>query len=196
MSNAPRQPAYHPEIITFIRWVEAASIKGTHDPTAVATRPFMPLSQLDKYLREGNRTKRLLQALFHPGQPPIEPEDVWQNCIIVFSILLLIGKGPFISEFIQHEELWDVKLPFSLRPSRFPPSPDGDRFFDSFFQQQWQFYPHTFRQNVINAQVENERVLPILDKQLLGEGSSAFIYKIKLHPDYDKLRNLGDSRRV
>lgn len=189
---APRlisRPVYHPEITDFIKWVEAESIGGVNDP-------FMPLSKLERYLKEGNRTERLLRALFVTDKPPIKPEEVWRNCMSVFSILLLIGRGTFILYFVQQDQLWDVKLPFSSRPSRFPLAADDYGFFESFFQKQWRFSAHTFRQHVFKAQLEKERVLPIVDKQLLGDGSSALTYKIKLHPDYDKLRVPGDIRRV
>jgi hypothetical protein len=60
----------------------------------------------------------------------------------------------------------------------------------------WHFCPYTFRQININAQLEKECILPIIHKQQLGNGGSAVIYKIKLHPAYDYLTAATDIRRV
>jgi hypothetical protein len=198
MPNAPGQPAYDREISTFVEWVRDQSIKGTLGSDPDVKHPFMPLARLENYLKEkdGDRTKRLLRASFPNSDPPIEPEDVWRNSIRVFSILLLIRKVDFIPAFVQHDQLWDSKLPFFSPPRHFPPAPGDDGFFASFCKQQWHFYPHTFQQNVIKAQLEREYILPIVYKEQLGDGGSATTYKIRLHPAYDHLKAPMDIRSV
>ncbi|KAF7512559.1 hypothetical protein GJ744_000820 [Endocarpon pusillum] len=195
MANAPGQPAYEPEIAKFIKWVEEHSEKGTLGRDPVPRHPFMPLPRLESYLKENDRTKRLIKALFPNSEPPpIEPQAIWRSCIRGFSILLLIGKGTFIPHFIQHEQLWDHK-PFFNRPPHFPTAPGDDSFFDVFIKKQWLFYPHTFHADGMNAQIDKECILPIVHKELLGEGGSAFTYKIKLYPAYDQLSDPKDIRR-
>lgn len=196
MPNAPGQPVYDPEISGFIKWVESHSEHGTLGPDPAHKISFMPLPRLVSYLKENNKTKRLLRALFPNSDPPIEPEEVWRNCIRVFSILLLIGRGSFIRHFVQHDQLCDSKLPFSSPPPHFPSEAGDDGFFDAFSRRQWHFYPHTFRRNVIDAQIEKECILPIVHKELLGDGGSALTYKIKIYPDYDDLLKPTDARRV
>jgi hypothetical protein len=196
MPNAPGQSVYEPETQGFIKWIRSHSVHATLGPDPAHKIPFMPLPQLESYLKENNRTKRLLRALFPNSDPPIEPEEVWRSCIRVFSILLLIGKGSFIRHFVQHDQLCDSKLPFSSPPPHFPSEAGDDGFFDAFSRRQWHFYPHTFRRNVIDAQIEKESILPIVQKELLGDGGSALTYKIKIYPHYDDLMTPTDVRRV
>lgn len=196
MPNAPCQPAYDSDILKFTRWVKDQSVPGNlgADPDVKAL--FMPLPRLENYLKEKNTTERLLRALFPNSEPLIEPEEVWRNCIRVFSILLLIGKGQFIPHFLQHDQLWDSKLPFSSPPRHFPPTVGDEPFFELFFKQQWHFYPHTFRRINIDAQIDKECILPIVDMQKLGASSSALTYKIKIYPAYDELEAATAIRRV
>lgn len=189
-------PAYDPDITKFINWVEKSSDNGTLGPGLAVERPFMPLGRLESYLKDGNITKTILRALFPNSEPSIGPQEVWRNCLRVFSILLLIRKGSFIPHFVQHDQLWDSRLPFLSPPRHFPTAAGDDGFFDAFSKQQWQFCPHTFQQNAINAQLEKEYILPIVQKEQLGDGGSARTYKIKLHPAYDHLRRPMDIRRV
>jgi hypothetical protein len=190
MSNPPCQPAYEPDISAFIKWVEDYSVTGTLGPVPAVNHPFMPLPRLETYLKEGSRTETLLRASFPNRDPPIEAQEVWRNCTKVFSILLFIGKGGFIQYFVQNEQLWDAKLPF-ISPADFPHTPNDDRFFDSFFKQQWRFCPHTFCPD--DVRLRKECILPIVHKEQLQGGGSAITYKIKLHPAYD---DLTDSRQV
>jgi hypothetical protein len=196
MSNEPLQPDWNPDISEFIRWVKDKSVTGTLGPVPAVNHPFMPLPRLETYLKDGNKTRILLQALFPNGDSPVEPEEVWRNCIKVFSILLLIGKGSFIQHFVQHDQLWDSKLPFLSSPHHFPPATGNDQFFVAFFKQQWHFCPYLFRHNEIHAHLEKECILPIVHKEQLGYGGSALTYKIKLHPAYDDLTGPTDIRRV
>lgn len=195
MSNHT-QPDWDPDISEFMRWVETQSVIGILGPVSSVNCPFMPLPRLETYLKEGNRTRRLLEALFPNRELPVEPEGIWRNCIKGFSILLLIGKGTFIQHFVQHDQLWDAKLPFLTPPPHFPPAAGDKRFFESFSKQQWHFCPYVFRHNDINAQLEKECILPIILKQQLGDGGSALTYQIKLHPAYDYLTAATDIRRV
>ena len=186
MPDASSQPEYHPDISEFIEWVQAHSIQGTLGPGSLVNHPFMPRPRLETYLKENGRTKTLLRALFPGRDPPIASEEIWRHCIRVFAILLLIGKGTFIQHFLQHDQLWDSKLPF-ISDRCFPLTTGSDYFFESFCKKQWHFCPYTFRRNVIDARLEKECILPIVSKELLGDGGSASTYKIKLHPAYDDL---------
>jgi hypothetical protein len=196
MSDEQLQPDWNPDISEFIRWVKDKSVTGTLGPVPAVNHPFMPLPRLETYLKDGKRTRVLLQALFPNGDLPVEPEEVWRHCIKVFSILLLIGKGHFIQHFVQHEQLWDSKLPLLPTPSHFPLATGNNQFFEAFFKQQWHFCPFTFHHNEINTHLEKECILPIVHKEQLGDGGSALTYKIKLHPAYDDLTGPTDIRRV
>ena len=192
MSRGQRQPDYAQAIQDFLDFVNEKSVKGTHGPSSTVNRPFMPSRRLQTYF-EGQlhqRTNNILQALFLPDEPPIEPAEILQKCPRVFAILLCIGKGRFIERFARHHNLRDNKLPFETRPRHFPNATDDEHFWESFYEQQWHFYPHTF-QNDTDTELEKEYILPIIHKEWLAEGGSAVAYKIKLHSTYDQLKTSG-----
>jgi hypothetical protein len=196
MSNQAPQPDWDESISEFMTWVQSQSVMGTLGPVSPVDCPFMPHRRLEDYLKEGNRTRRILEALFPNRELPVEPEEIWPNCIRVFSILLLSGKGSFIQHFVQHDQLWDAKLPFLTRPRHFPPATDDDRFFKLFSEKQWQFCPYKFFHNETHAHLEKECILPIIHKEQLGDGGSSHTYRIKLHPSYDNLTGPSDIRQV
>lgn len=196
MSDQATQPDWDDSISEFMRWVESQSVMGTLGPVSSVNRPFVPHPSLETYLKQGNRTRRILEALFPHRELPVEPEEIWPNCIRVFSILLLSGKGSFIQHFVQHDQLWDAKLPFLSRPSHFPPAAGNDRFFDLFSEKQWQFCPYEFYHNEIHKHLEKECILPIIEKTQLGDGGSSYTYRITLHPAYDRLTTANDIHQV
>lgn len=51
--------------------------------------------------------------------------------------------------------------------------------------------PSFFRHNE-NYRLEDLLILPITSKEVIGRGGSATLYKIELHPYYDKLYQAAD----
>ena len=191
------QPDHAASVIQeFLEWLPKNYINGTNGPSATLNRPFMPLPDLQTYLRAENRITKLLGALqvesLHQGLI----ETLGNHYIRVFTILTLIGKGRYIGHFVSHRNLRDSQLPFLEKPAHFPIEPNFPNFWESFYEQQFTLCPHSFGANENLLKLEDPCILPIISKKVLAHGGSAFIYKIKLHPFYDKLSSVGDASRV
>ena len=189
------QPDHEPIIQSFRQWFENNGVPGTVGQTETVNTTFMPRQRLDAWLKEGNNTSSLLQALW-PDGAPVSKNEIWGKCSRGFAILLLIGKGHFIQHFVQHDSLWDNTLPFDTRPSKFPTASDDPDFFARFAECQWQFFPYTFWLDAIDVELYPKRILPIKNKKLFEKGGFADIYEVQLHQHYDKLTRTEDPTHV
>ena len=179
-----------------LEWVPKNCIGGVNGPSAVPNRPFMPLPDLETYLKAHKRTSRLLHALYFEREHHVLVEYLEKWYIRVFTILILIGKGRYIEHFVQHPNLRDTRLPFLEKPTHFPIDPNDPSFWVSFYEKQFAFCAHCFGQNENYIKLEDLCVLPITSKEPLARGGSAAIYKIKLHSYYDQLLSAADSSMV
>ena len=180
-----QQPDDHPHLQDLHTWAREACQQGIGDTGLEINRPFIADQEVKAYFEDIRTTRKLLAALFPDGNHQLDAERIGKEYAKVFLILLLTGNGRFITFFVRHEDLRDQYLPFSVRPDHFPISSNGD-FFPSFKRQQWQFCAKTF-QYQIHQQFANDVILPITSKERLGGGGSATVYKIDLHPGYNKL---------
>lgn len=160
------------------------------DASLALNRPFIPTPKLQTYFRDLRHIQQLLEALFAESERTIHPEEIQRNYSIVFSILLLIGKGRYIKCFVRHDHLRDQYLPFKSKPTSFPKASADVDFFDSFRKQQWEFCARTFEENM-DKHFDAEEVLPIINMKLLAGGVSAKTFQIILHESYNKLRPRG-----
>lgn len=185
-----------PVIQELFEWLPKHFIDGTNGPSAKPNRPFMPLLDLQDYLKAEKRTTKLLRALSVEGVHQGLIELLEKYYIRVFIILTRIGKGRYIEHFVQHQNLRDPRLPFLEKPAHFPIDPNDPTFWDKFYENQFAFCPHYFCYNENSLKLEDHCVLPIISKEVLGHGGSAAIYKIKLHPQYDQLSPDGEAVKV
>jgi serine/threonine protein kinase len=194
-SSAPCfQPDYTaPVIQELLAWLPKHSVCGTNGSSKTPDQPFMPLPDLQSYLKAENRTNKLLRALSVEG---VDQGLIEKHYLRVLTILTDIGKGEYIVTFIQHQNLRDSRLPFLEKPTHFPIDPSDPKFWDSFFKKQFTFCPHSFGDNENSLKLEDHCILPIISKEVLGHGGSAAIHKIKLHPHYDQLIPVGNAFRV
>lgn len=156
----------------------------------------MPLPDLQTYLKAEKRITKLLAALQVESLHQSLIETLANHYIRVFTILTLIGKGRYIDYFVQYSSLRDSKLPFLKKPLYFPIDPIFPTFWESFYEQQFTLCPHSFGENENDLKLEDPCILPIISKEVLAQGGSAFIYKIKLHHYYDELSPGVDISRV
>ena len=197
MSRLAPQPDYAaPVVQEFIEWVRDHCIDGTNGPSAMPNRPFMPFPSLQAYLKAHNRMSKLLRAMYSERDYHHAVTHLENWYTIVFSILILIGKGNYIMEFSQHTNLRDHHLPFLGKPLHFPTDPDDPTFWSKFCEEQFAFCAHTLEYNDIHTKLEDSCILPIVSKEELARGGSAAIYKILLHPYYDKLNSAADDPMV
>ena len=193
MSPSADQSVYAaPEIQELLEWVPRRSKLGICGPSAIPDCPFMPLPDLEIYLKTDRRTSRLLRALYSGREHPVVVETLEKWYMRAFTILILIGKGEYIEYFMQYPNLADALLPFLVKPAHFPIDPNDPHFWQKFHTNQFAFCAHHFRFND-NYTLEDSCVLPIISKDILGSGGSATIYKIRLHPYYDKLSAAADT---
>lgn len=197
-----RQPTHKAVILDLIKWVDDNSVYGVD--VAGNPAPFMPTKDLREHLRDKNRLRDILKALFEPEEPPtnVSPAAIVNSCTSVFAILVRIQKGAYVSEFLRHRELFDHQLPFLTKPPAFPSIPNDD-FYECFCKEQWRFCAHTFRDGHDDLHIPDSYILPILTTQVLDEGGAADVQKVTLHPEYDKIQpstqgteESGRSRKV
>ena len=189
---APEPDHAASEIQELLDWVPKHCISGTNGPSATLNCLFMPLPDLEAFLKAHNRTNRLLRALYPQREHPVTVANLEASYIRVFTILVLIGKGRYIGHFVKHLNLDDLHLPFLEKPTHFPIDPNDSTFWTSFYERQFAFCAHHFRNNQDYKKLEELCVLPIVKKEVLGSGGSAAIYKIVLHPFYDRLNPAPD----
>ncbi|KAL0261745.1 hypothetical protein SLS55_003175 [Diplodia seriata] len=105
----------------------------------------------------------------------------------VFCILLSIGKGQFIENFIPHESLNDSKLPFQAQPADFPQSTES--LLEQFRDAQWMFNAVFFEPYRTHLCLSPQHILPILKIEDIkgGEGHSAVVRKVVLHEAHYQL---------
>lgn len=186
--SAPQPDHAAPIVQDLLEWVPKHCVGGTNGSSATPTGRFLPLPDLKAYLNAEKRIIKLLRALYHEREDQVIDIDILEKWYIrVFTILILIGKGRYIEHFSQHHNLRDPQLPFLEKPAHFPIDPNDPYFWQSFYDIQFAFCAHYFRYNENQAKLEDLCILPILSKEVLGQGGSAAIYKIKLHPYYDQL---------
>lgn len=184
------QPDEAPSIQQFFSWANRERKYSRISPDSDERIPFNSIPPIEAYFKEKNHEKlnAILIALFESDAPPGIAEVIVKDYVAVFSILVYIGKGRHIQNFIEYN-LNNQHLPFnpSHPPPDFPNSSD-ERFFEKFCQQQWRFCCTIFsRDGLYNRHFHAKQILPIVDKQQLGDGASAVLYKIRIHDEYNHL---------
>jgi hypothetical protein len=194
----------HPAIQAFIEWVNQNSWPGLINPSSNDCPRFLPTAPLKRYFSQNNHhnLRILLHAVFPEDRLPVQVNKVAEKCSKVFCTLLLIGKARFIKQFLQHDHLQDGgNLPFDAKfpPNNFPSCPsdsDSTEFLRRFCDTQWLVCAPEIDYQV-DRSFKPDRILPIIEKKELdGGGTSARLYKIKFHPDYNQLRSSSDVQPV
>ena len=161
------------------------------------TQSFIPNPKLEEYLRVPRRVRTLLEALFSDSDLPVEPEEVRRKYSKVFVILLLIGKGEYIINFVGRDSLCDRHLPFDSKPSAFPIDSTDSTFFQRFRDIQFEVCAPCFDDDGAHKHFEPSEILPITNKKKLAGGGAATIYQITIHEAYNNLsRRTGAESRV
>lgn len=193
------QPDSNPRIQNFWGWLddEQQLAYGYSGLELEKRSQFVPSSVLKAYFESPRKLQRILDALFPNTDDPIEAETILEgDYLTVFVILLSISKGTYIEHFVHHEGLRDDKFPLEARPYEWPKTKSSEDFWEDFKAAQWKFYPYTFARNKTDIRVGSRRILPITERELIKEGGSSKIFKIKIHPDYDRLESAQDTGEV
>ncbi|KAL8784971.1 MAG: hypothetical protein Q9213_003632 [Squamulea squamosa] len=177
--------------------VEACTMK------AVCGRSYVLVAELTQWLRSRihsdkstTQVGRLLMTAYRDQIVPSSTEQLSEkdNCsLLVFCILLLIGKGHLIEQFRRHNIL-DKHLPIphqqlrtKLQDARIP---DAIHLAASFDEKQWPFCPAKF--DLHSGQEYNEhKILPICKKVKINEkGGTAQLWQIEIKEEFvgDRLK--------
>ena len=181
------QPDHDTYIQDFFKWIKSPDTFriGCGGVVNEEQRKYIPLEKLKERLTP-LRVEGLLAALFENEERSAPNVDfVISHYLRPFAILLCIGQGSMIYQFVKYESLADARLPFSREPSKFPSSTQCD-IWAAFRQEQWMFCAQTLRFNT-SFHIEPDCVLPILHKEQIDEGGSSITYKIIVDRDYDEL---------
>ena len=166
------------------------SLIQTGNPVT-SKKEFVPFEQIEEYFIEEDHLVDVLSAVF-PGEEPIPVDGsiVQDSYLKTFCILLSIGAARYIRHFSEHNGLSDLRLPYhhTSKPPDFPISPSRPKLWDDFCEKQWVFCAAEMKYK-INDSLEPNRILPIVERKVLGEGGSAVISKIVLHKSFNKLRD-------
>ena len=184
--------SHHLVVQEFLNWHKTAQVtEPTHDNGLEIKRSFISNPLLQSYFDSPRKVQTILKALFSSHEhPPIDPSVVWKSYLKIFCILLLANKGKYIQLFTPHHTLSDQYLPFESCPTHFPiASADNCRFFELFYEQQWQFCAPQLVYDTGKRFAAKDWVLPITQKVKLGDGASASIFKITIDPAYNELRD-------
>lgn len=189
------------EIQDFYHFVEDKRQQGVRltDNESASQCPFgfsycdwIPVPDLEEYLTPTKITQLLQSVYAKRTRLPVNADSV-EECLRIFTILLLIGRGSAIKYFVENT-LWDKNLPFTSRPLNFPNLANSpDDFWPEFERIQWQLCAHYFRRIHVNTRLDKNIILPITKWEKLDDsGASGTICKIRIHPDYHSLRDDED----
>jgi len=163
----------------------------TDNPVTSKKEEFVPFEQIKDWFNEEDHLIDVLSAVF-PGEDPIPVDgDVVQDSYLkTFCILLSIGAARYIRHFSEHSGLSDLRLPYhhDSKPPNFPIAPSRPKLWDDFCEKQWVFCAAEMKYR-LNDSLEPDRILPIVERKVLGQGGSAVISKIVLHKSFNKLRD-------
>ena len=175
----------HPssEVANFLEYIECHRVSTIDKLSTSATRSFIPYSALQSYLTP-QAIKRLLLCYF-------STENFWKaihhgEYMIIFSILLCIGKASYFSYFLSSRKLSDLSLPFFHHYDW--PQPCHE-FFLQFQSAQWQFCPQTFDDcGLFDLRIDDRVILPFKSIVPLKEGPDSCVYVAEIHPDYNLIQ--------
>lgn len=182
----------HSEIQAFHAFLqENVSYAVIDHSSTSARREFQSIKAIREYFEQNGSTRLgdLLLGVWYPDKPLVDPNDILQNYIAVFCILVELRRGTLVEHFCSRD-LSDMKLPFDPSqspPMHFPIVSDNPHFFRAFCDTQWKYCAPEFRYPMTNIHFEDQRILPIVSKELIAGGGSALLYRIRLHPWYNRL---------
>ncbi|KAF4964969.1 hypothetical protein FSARC_7147 [Fusarium sarcochroum] len=105
--------------------------------------------------------------------------------LIIFSILVFIGKPHYIHEFVR-QGYTDARLPFVNPPRVFGTDPAMVDMLRLFRDRQWKFCPVQFSKGMVRKFIDPRQILPIMESKLLRSSPKSTIKVVKLYPDcYD-----------
>lgn len=190
MDTVPVQPDSPTEIQKYLAYLESdkCALSGRCGGSSIA---FIPRRSLLSYFGQQTRCiEQLLREAFQEDAHTIsEAQVILDHFLVVFTILLRIGKALALPRFVERDYT-DERLPFFDRPRHFPKL--DSPFFEAFFDAQWTFCPVKLPKNPENYELEPEQILPLAEKHKIAENTGLCIYRAKIHQEYDPFAGQKD----
>ena len=188
-----------PRIQSLLKWVESTPDRGMRSSADGKAGydwdvPYVSQAALGDFLSK-QAVENLLNALFgnHRSRDYLGPRQIKEKYCKIFCLLISIGKGPFITQFVEHG-IDDRYLPLQTQPPDFPSSASDSQFFSAFYQNQWQFCVPELNGDTFNRRfIAKEYILPIRRIGELGEGGSATAFKVEVPDCYNSFEKVSAS---
>lgn len=186
------EPDHQTALEEFFQWETKSRVEIVDDATADERAYFVPLDSLKSYFKaeESKTLTRIISEVFDATDfPPIDPEDILRSHTAVFCILLHLGRGQCVEDFISYEELSDSRLPFDPKhpPAEFSFDDEGPNFLQQFCEKQWMYCVATFDRHMLHKHFGRQRLLPITCKEPLRHEGIAERSVIELYGPHNKL---------
>ncbi|KFY94147.1 hypothetical protein V500_03400 [Pseudogymnoascus sp. VKM F-4518 (FW-2643)] len=182
------------------------AVLASHTKKATCGRSYVLVSKLRLWLKSNvpsggedrNQASRLLAYAYRSRENkpslPITPEvltDSHNECLLVFCILLELGRGHLVHRFYRRNKL-DKHLPIpleSLRDTAAKISMSNlNEFVEGFDKLQWKFCPAIFEMGMGREFQENE-VLPFCKKEEINKkGATAQLWQIEIPEEFVGLK--------
>ncbi|KAH9218138.1 hypothetical protein DL95DRAFT_521669 [Leptodontidium sp. 2 PMI_412] len=132
------------------------------------------------------QASRLLEAVYRSPDPgdPITPEQLG-DCLIVFSILLTLGKG-YLIHFFRRYQIHDRHLPIPPLTLRDKISTLGlpAEFESAFIETQWRFCPVKFDLGMDNF-CPPDSIIPICRKKRINKkGGTSEVWDVDVYEEF------------
>lgn len=182
------QPDDYRPLQDFHQYLHESFIR-TDNPITSKEEEFVPFERIKEYFEEEEHLINILIAIFPDEEPiPVDDSVVQRHYLKTLCILLSIGGARYIRHFVEHDGLRDARLPHPSKPPNFPISPARPNLWALFYEKQWVFCAAEMHYTINNS-LESDRILPIVKREMLGEGGSAVVSRIVLHKSFNKLHD-------
>lgn len=143
---------------------------------------------------EKPRVKACLECLKVPlHELDILTDEVMRGARKCFAILLLMGKGAVIKDFITHDGLLnsspDDRLPFNSETLKnYFKVPETNPLVLEFMEKQWYFATPALGRYLLSRELSPDAILPYLYEEEAGNSSMGRVLKVTLHPKSHRLQ--------
>ncbi|CAN9134019.1 unnamed protein product [Alternaria alternata] len=174
-------PSTNGELSAFLEHVEKRKLFAIAESPPTGTRPIVSIRALQTYLSTDRVRKLLLYINISSNYERI----VRDRYLVVFSVLLSIHRGPYITSFVQYDQLVDERLPFLSRDDW----PEVCKvIFDEFYEAQWKFCAKRLVYDRLNdTRLHADEIVPFRRKDVLKAGPDSTIFKAELFEEYNYL---------
>jgi len=173
------------ELPDFLNQLKRWTSFAVDESSPTGARPFILIHELKSYLNKD----RLRKLLFYVQQTCSNEQVIRDNYVVVFAVLLKIGKGAYIKHFTSEDSLVDDRLPFTTSNGW---TKDSSYFFEDFYEAQWQFCAKRLERGRLNDnRVPKEIVMPFKKMDVLKKGPDSTVFRVEIFPEYNYLNRVS-----